>query len=86
MKKVFGKLSLSKEIISSLDKRELQNIRGGLTTSYLGCSGITCCDDDGDGGDGGITNTATADHQSCGLSIACESCNTEGFTSEVKGC
>ena len=86
MKKVFGKLSLSTEIISSLDKRELQNIRGGLTTSHLGCSGITCCDDDGDGGGGGVTNTATVGNESCGLSIACVSCNTDGGTSEVKGC
>lgn len=83
MKKVFGKLSLSKEIISSLDKSELQNVRGGLTTSHLGCSGITCCDD-GDGG--GVTNTATVGNESCGLSIACESCNTGGGTSELKGC
>lgn len=84
MKKVFGKLSLSKEIISSLDKHELQNIRGGLTTSYLDCSGITCCDDDGGGG-GGVTNTATVGNESCGLSIACASCNTI-TTSEMKGC
>lgn len=83
MKKQFGKLSLSKEIISSLTQDELQQVRGGLTTSYLECTGITCCEEDGNVS--GITNTATGgDNISCGLSIGCESCNNR--TTELGGC
>lgn len=79
MKKEFGKLSLNKETISSLAKNELQSVRGGVTTSYLECTGITCCD-----GGGGDTNTNTnktntitgGDNVSCGLSLGCDSCNS----------
>jgi bacteriocin-like protein len=46
--KKLKKLSLKKEIVSSLNNKELQNIQGGWTTSHGICSMIVvfdiCCD------------------------------------------
>lgn len=42
-KKKLSKLSLRKEVISSLDKNELKNAQGGWTTTIGDCSHLLCC-------------------------------------------
>jgi bacteriocin-like protein len=45
--KKLKKLSLKKEIVSSLNNKELQNIQGGWTTSFEQCSNnFVCCGTD----------------------------------------
>lgn len=45
--KKLQKLTLKKEIVSSLDKKELKDLKGGFTTSFFQCSqvGPVCCAD-----------------------------------------
>lgn len=59
-KQEFGKLTFSEEVLTTLTNDELREVKGGLTTSNFGCTGITCC--------GAEVVT------SCGLSFGCDSC------------
>lgn len=43
-KKQLKKLSLKKEVISSLSSDELKSVKGGWTTTIGDCSKVPCCE------------------------------------------
>lgn len=60
-KKKLNKLTLKKEVISSLTSDELKNVKGGWTTTFGECSHILCC------------NTLA---KSCNFTNCDDACNT----------